>query len=705
MTRILSIVAFILGGIIVLWMGASFVGSNALAFAVMGVIAVVYVIGFMELMRFQQATRTLDDALATIDTLGAESKISVLDEWLSLIAPALRNSVRLRIKGEFAPLPMPMLTPYLVGLLVMLGLLGTFAGMVDTLKGAVSALEGTTELAAIREGLSAPIKGLSLAFGTSVAGVSASAMLGFISTLSRRERQLASQHIDGAMNTAFQDFSLSYNREQTFKAMQSQAESLPLVADTLATMAARMETFSQDINQQLISQQTQFHDEMRNNYRQLAESFDRSLQDSVKTSSEQMGAQLTASFSGVEPLIQTMTESVNRDLSVTHQKIAEQLTQHTAEVSQHMSSTTEHMANTWQQGVNDYHAITQQLSEQQQTQAEKYQQTLSETSGSLIDRFSEMNTQWLVQQQAQDQQRNDQLDSHLAQATDATQAVINRLVADQQQTMHSIANDMQTLLSTTEQLVEQRAAGEAQWLDRHDAQVSELTSRISEQLNTLRDDEARRGDAVVDQLAGLSDKAAEHLQRLGQGLEAPLTQLIETASETPRAAAEVISQLREEMSNTVERDNQLLTERQAIFEQLTTVANTLESSSREQQEALNRLTSQSAETLSQLSERFGQTVNVESTRLSDAADQFSGSAVELASLGDAFGVAVEQFGESSRDIKATLSQIEQALADSGQRSDEQMGYYVAQAREIIDHTLLSQQEMMEQLRQIGRSAS
>lgn len=705
MTRILSIVAFILGGIIVLWMGASFVGSNALAFAVTGVIAGVYIIGFMELMRFQQATRTLTDALATIDSSGAESKISVLDDWLALLAPALRNSVRLRIKGEFAPLPMPMLTPYLVGLLVMLGLLGTFAGMVDTLKGAVSALEGTTELAAIREGLSAPIKGLSLAFGTSVAGVSASAMLGFISTLSRRERQLASQQIDGAMNTAFQDFSLSYNREQTFKAMQSQAESLPVVAETLATMAARMETFSEEINQQLMSQQTQFYDEMRDNYRQLAESFDNSLQGSVKTSSEQMGAQLTASFSGVAPLIQTMTETVNRDLAATHQQMAEQLTQHTAEVSQQITATTEQMASTWQQGVSDYQVTTQQLSEQQQAQAETYQQRLGETADALVHRFGEINEQQSVQQQVLDQQRNDQLHSHLTQVTDATQTAINSLVSDQQNTMQVLLGDMQTLLSSTEQLVEQRAAGEAQWLDRHDAQVSELTLRISEQLNTLRDEEARRANAAVDRLASLNDKAAEHLQQLGQGLEAPMTQLIETASETPRAAAEVISQLRAEISNTVERDNQLLSERQAIFEQLTTVANTLESSSREQQEALGRLTVQSSQTLEQVSKRFGQAVETEATRLSDAADQFSGSAVELASWGDAFSVAVEQFGESSRDIKASLSQIEQALAETGQRSDEQMGYYVAQAREIIDHTLLSQQEMMEQLRQIGRSAS
>ena len=88
-------------------------------------------------------------------------------------------------------LPGPALTPYLVGLLVMLGMLGTFLGMVVTLNGAVFALEGTSDLQAIRSAFAAPIKGLGLAFGTSVAGVASSAMLGLMSALSRRERMQA----------------------------------------------------------------------------------------------------------------------------------------------------------------------------------------------------------------------------------------------------------------------------------------------------------------------------------------------------------------------------------------------------------------------------------------------------------------------------------------------------------------------------------
>jgi len=98
----------------------------------------------------------------------------------------LQPSVRARIEGERVGLPGPSLTPYLVGLLVMLGMLGTFLGMVMTFKGAVFALEGSADLQAIRAALAAPIKGLGLSFGTSVAGVATSALLGLVSALPPR---------------------------------------------------------------------------------------------------------------------------------------------------------------------------------------------------------------------------------------------------------------------------------------------------------------------------------------------------------------------------------------------------------------------------------------------------------------------------------------------------------------------------------------
>ena len=221
MNRVLFTTAYLLGATVVLWMASDFVGSNALALAVTLLIGCVYTIGFIELLQFRQGTSTLTRALCELPTQAA-NEMAPLNGWLDKLDPSLQNSVRLRIEGERVGLPAPVITPYLVGLLVMLGLLGTFAGMVETLKGAVYALEGTTELQAIRAGLTAPIKGLSLAFGTSVAGVATSAMLGLVSTLCRRDRMLATRRLDTTIATVFRGYSLIHNRQETYKALQLQ---------------------------------------------------------------------------------------------------------------------------------------------------------------------------------------------------------------------------------------------------------------------------------------------------------------------------------------------------------------------------------------------------------------------------------------------------------------------------------------------------
>src|SRR5437870_3549928 len=172
MNRKMITAAFALGAVAVIWVGIGFIGSNNyLALTMTALVGAVYVFGALELRQYRRATSTLATALAAIP-----DQLADLGEWLSSVHPSLQNPVRLRIEGERVGLPGPALTPYLVGLLVMLGMLGTFLGMVVTLNGTGSALESATDLQAIRASLAAPVKGLGLAFGTSVAGVAASAM-------------------------------------------------------------------------------------------------------------------------------------------------------------------------------------------------------------------------------------------------------------------------------------------------------------------------------------------------------------------------------------------------------------------------------------------------------------------------------------------------------------------------------------------------
>src|SRR4029453_4572124 len=77
---------------------------------------------------------------------------------------------------------------YLVGLLVFLGLLGTFWGLLDTIQSVgktISSLDSraadsVTVFAELKNGLAAPLRGMGTAFSSSLLGLGGSLVLGFL---------------------------------------------------------------------------------------------------------------------------------------------------------------------------------------------------------------------------------------------------------------------------------------------------------------------------------------------------------------------------------------------------------------------------------------------------------------------------------------------------------------------------------------------
>jgi len=52
----------------------------------------------------------------------------------------------------------------------------------------------------------------------------------------------------------------------------------------------------------------------------------------------------------------------------------------------------------------------------------------------------------------------------------------------------------------------------------------------------------------------------------------------------------------------------------------------------------------------------------------------------------------------------SLQRVQDAIGQSIERSDEQLAYYVAQAREVIDLSISAQQGIVEDLRQLRVAA-
>jgi len=545
MNKLLYGAAFAVGLAVLGWIGAGYLQTQPLALGMTALIAAFYLMGALELRRFHQATSALDQALRDL----AEPP-AALGDWLQRLPASLRNAVRLRIQGERGSLPGPALTPYLAGLLVLLGMLGTFLGMVVTLSGTSLALERATDLQTMRDSLAAPVKGLGLAFGTSVAGVATSAMLGLMSALCRRQRQQAAQQLDAQVATTLHGYTRAHQRQQAWQLQQQQAQLLPLLVERLQATMTQLEARAQQSNERLLASQERFQGQAETAYRGLAAAVDQSLRQSLADS-----ARIVAST--IQPAVESTMSGITRETAALHG----------------------HIAGTAQQ------------------QIDAFGKSIEQRSATLLDGIGA------------------RLDDVLRQ-TQQSQAAL----------------DAQRLAAWTDTLAAMAAS-----LERSAGQISAQA-------------EAHARSTIAE-----------------------ISRLVQTASDAPRAAAEVVAQLRDKLSDSMARDNAMLEERSRILAALNTLLDT---------------------------------VHQAGTRMESVSAQVAAGAVDVASLGEAFGAAVEGFGHGSDKLMAHLQRVDETLGKAIARSDEQLAYYVAQAREVIDLSLASQKQIVEDLQRIaGRRAA
>jgi hypothetical protein len=633
--------AFGIGLAALAWVGWSFLGTSWLALVMTAVIAAVYGFGAFELRQFRATTNGLRAALQ-----GLSEPPAALADWLDRVPASLRPVVRSRIEGERATLPGPSLTPYLVGLLVMLGMLGTFLGMVVTFKGAVFALQGSTDLQAIRSALAEPIRGLGLSFGTSVAGVAASAMLGLMSAIARRERVEVVRLLDARIASVLQAFSLTHHRQETVRALQAQADSLPQVVTALNAVMERMERRSEQLDAQLLERQAQLQREVTTAYNELARKVGVSLQ-------ENLAANARLSGETVKPIVEEAMAQLVRESQRLHQRLGEVAQAQVDALSNQFSSAEQQRLKAW---TDTLEQRARQMTESLEQRSQRMAEAIEQRARQITDRAGEQSLQAI-----------EQASRVLAQST---------------------------------QLVESRAEVESRWLQQHGERMDQLAQLWRTELGALRQEEQQRGDAAVQRLSDLEGAVAQHLATLGAALEAPITRLLATASEVPQAAAGVITQLREEMNRVAERDNLALQERTVLLERLGALVQSLEQASGEQRTAIEAMVGSATSVLEQAHGRFAQALETQAEKAGDVATQASSSAEQLGTLAESFGESVRLFQTSHEKLTDTLQRVEASLTRSTARSDEQLAYYVAQAREVIDLSIASQQGVIEGLRQL-----
>jgi hypothetical protein len=136
---------------------------------------------------------------------------------------------------------------YLTGLLVFLGLLGTFYGLLETVTnvaGTIQALDATsgdtaTLFTNLKEGLAAPLGGMGTAFSASLLGLSGSLILGFL--------DLQTSQAQNAFYTDLEDWMTSMT-ELDHPMTQMQMSGLGVSGDEMQSMIEQLGTTMQNSN-------------------------------------------------------------------------------------------------------------------------------------------------------------------------------------------------------------------------------------------------------------------------------------------------------------------------------------------------------------------------------------------------------------------------------------------------------------------------
>lgn len=726
MNQFLRHAAAATGLAVIVWVGAGYVLTNPLALVITVLIGAFYVMGVLELRRFRQATVVLLDALEGLAQAPAE-----LAPWLERVPAALRNAVRRRVEGEPVGLPAPALAPMLAGLLVLLGMLGTFLGMILTLRGTGAALETATDLVAVRNSLIAPVKGLGLAFGTSVAGVAASAALGLQSALARRERVAVAQRLDAAIATTLRRFSVAHQREESLQLLQRQADLMPALVDGLKTMMATLQDQAAAADARLLASQERFQDEAGKAYAGLAQSVDRTLQASLTE-----GARIAGET--IRPVAEATLAGIARETSALHAALASTMQDHATQLSARFEASTAGASEAWQALLARHERAAQALTADVGAAHERFAQTFEQRSSALLDQVAQRHAGWqgemaaalaamaretAASQQAMAAAASTQVEGVAARLDDAVRHVTQSwadAVQHHEAASTRVSDVTGQSLATAAATFEQHSASLLRTVERAHAELQTASAaRDQQRVEAMASSLEAMAASLQQQWQQAGAQSLEQQQRVVETMErtareitlqaetqarstiAEIARLVQAASEAPRAAAEVISELRQKLADSMARDNTMLDERARILETLGTLLDGVNRAAGEQRGAIDALVTSAAAVLERVGERFAEAAQAEAGRLVDVAAQVTGSAAEVASLGEAFGTAVQVFSDSNDKLGAHLERIDGALNAQMARSDEQLAYYVAQAREVIDLSILSQKQIIEELQRLA----
>jgi hypothetical protein len=672
---------------------AFYAGGDWLATLLVLAIGVGLALGLVELVLRSRRALALGAELASLPPALEEGH-------LERLSPALRQLLRARV--EHAPLAArdESVVPYLVGLLVMLGLLGTVLGLFETLGGASRALIAAGDVDALRGGLSGPLRGLTRSFGCSAAGVSASAMLGLAAALVRRREARLSAAVYAYADSALQQLSPLRRQAGALEKLAQQGDALPRAACALELAAERVSG--------LAERWEVAHRAATAAQHQALEQAVRSLRGELSQAALGAGRDLQASLAQqVERMVQrtgqTLAEHFARSAQIVEQDAAARR-EGDAALRGKLEAELETLRASLEQDVAARREGDTALRDKLQAELEILRASLTqdaaarrEGDAALRDKLQaelEILRASLTQDAAARREGDAALRDKLQAELEILRASLTQDAAAQREADRVLRDTLQVEHEALRVALERGAAQQAELaraqlsaLDAASQRLGQLAERVGEQLSMPL--------TVVAQLSERSQHAMALLEQSGSALEGALARhdhavetlvgvareqlarLQETAAEGTLAAVERVVSLSNEQA-----------ERLARFE-----AQLQAAQQGHGQELSAQLRAHAAD--------LGRGLEGTGALVRDAANLLKASSVELGAVGEAFARSVEQQREAASTWLESLGELEGAVERAGRgAAADALGDQLASTQEVFARQLQFQRELSEQLRSL-----
>src|SRR5690606_29443544 len=378
-------------------------------------------------------------------------------------------------------------------------------------------------------------------------------------------------------------------------------------------------------NANLQARQDDFHANAGRAYTQLATSVGQSLEASVAESSR-------AVSDALQPVIEDTLAGMARAAATLREAVAQAVQQQLQALTAGFDTASTRAADSWSAALAEQQRANAGLAAELRATLERSSQAHEQRAAELVEgvatrlaaagsSVAEAWTDALARQQAANDALASRNESALALAATGFEQHATALAG----TLRQSHDELQAALASRDE------ARLAAWSGTFESMAGELAGRWEQ----TGDQVASRQQAICDTLERTAGEIAAQAQAHAGATIAEVTRLMDTASEAPRAAAEVIGELRQSLSDSMVRDTAMLEERTRLLATLETLLDAVNHASGEQRAAVDALVTTSADLLERTGARLVERIGAEAGRLDEAAGQLTASAVDVASLGDA----------------------------------------------------------------------